>query len=136
MKKNWHLALAFALASGTPGAMCAPPNEVAARFALLAGNEDNARILVGALQAGTEFELTAAGIDRCDGPTTVKFPAVASRLGADETIATLLRVQALLAAAGITHPSTPELQSALFGGTVPGADGKRVEMAGVLRKKN
>ena len=137
MKKpaSWGVVLLLVHASIAAAGDIDAAEEIAARFAVLAGTESNARILVTALQAGKESQLTSAGVDKCDGAVTVKFPAAPRPLARDEVIAVLLRAQDALALAGITHPSSPELQSALFGGTVPGADGRRIELAGVLEKR-
>jgi len=108
---------------------------IAERFVTLAGSEENARILVNALHAGTEFHLTAAGVDKCDGASTLRFAPPASRLGWGDALAALALAQDMLARVGITHPSSPELQSALFGGGVAGVDGKKVVLKGVLSQR-
>ncbi len=133
MNRDRRRGMATAIAFSSTLAFSAPAEEVAARFALLAGNEDNARVLVLALQAGLAFELASAGIDKCDGAATLQFPAASRRLGPEETVATLVRAQASLGDAGISHPSTEELRSALFGGSVADANGRRVQLAGALQ---
>ena len=108
-------------------------SRIAARFKHLVGTEENARLLVKALHEGTEVELTTAGVDKCDGAAAMRMALPALRLTWGEATTVLAIAQEQLTRVGLTHPSTPELQSVLLGGSVTGADGQRVPLKGLLK---
>ena len=94
---------------------------IASDFTTLAGSKDNANALVRALRNGTPVTL---------GSTTFTPPT--GKMGWGNVFISLALAQSSLAQLGITKPTTAQLQAALMGGTVTGADGTTTTLKGVL----
>jgi hypothetical protein len=110
---------------------------VAAPFASFAGSTDNAIALATALRTGTPASLvtttTDANGNAVTATTTITPPTKPMGWGNVSHALALARVA--LANAGITEPTSADLQAALVGGDVTNADGKTVTLAGVLEQR-
>lgn len=93
---------------------------IAKEFTPLVGSEADAQKLVDGLRNGTPMTVGGATIAP-KGPT-----------GYGNVFITLALAQSSLAAAGITSPTAEQLNAALTGGTVTTADGKVVNLSGVM----
>lgn len=117
---------------------------IAADFTTLAGSKDNSLALVRALRNGTQVTLTttsapatgAGGTTGTSGTTatttTTSFTPPTGKMGWGNVFISLALAQNSLAQLGITKPTTAQLQAALVGGTVTGADGSTTTLKGVL----
>jgi hypothetical protein len=107
-------------------------NEIADDFATFAGSEANAQALVTGLRTGDEVTLTST----IDGQvTTTTFTPSTGLKGYGNVFISLALAQQELAAQGITHPTSAEIQAALNGVSVivgTGANAKTVQLSGVL----
>jgi hypothetical protein len=129
--------------------------KIAASFGTLAGSDANTLKLVQALRDGTAVKLTTTTSPintPTTGPVTAPGSAPAPTTGTGTTTTTtitpptgkmgwgnvfisLALAKDSLARAGITNPTTAQLQAALTGGDVVGADGKTVTMKGILQMR-
>lgn len=118
-------------------------NRIAADFITLAGSRSNATTLVTALRNGTTVTLTttsttggtSTGTSTGAGTTSTTFTSPTGRMGWGNVFISLALAQNVLTRAGITQPTSAELQAALMGGTVTGADGKTVTLTGILQQR-
>lgn len=129
-------------------------DKTASSFITLAGSKDNALALVTGLRNGTPITLTAAApagtttsIGTTTGSTTtggstgtgVTVPKGTTitpptgKMGWGNVFISLALAQKVLTQAGITNPTAAQLQTALMGGNLVGADGKTVAVKGVLQ---
>ena len=112
--------------------------QIASSFTALAGSRDNALALVRALRNGTAVTLTTttppttgtAGGSATT--TTTTFTPPTGRMGWGNVFISLALARDSLARIGITQPTPQQLQAALVGGSVTGADGSSVALRGVL----
>jgi hypothetical protein len=110
---------------------------VAAPFATFAGSTDNAVALATALRTGKQATLTSTST-ASDGTTVTTSTTLApptKPMGWGNVSHSLALAQFALTKAGVTQPTTADLQAALLGGDVAGADGKTVTLAGVLQQR-
>jgi hypothetical protein len=111
---------------------------IAADFTTLAGSRDNALALVRALRNGTQVTLTTTSTGTTTGTTTggttssVSFTPPTGKMGWGNVFISLALAQNSLAQLGITKPTSAQLQAALVGGSVTGADGTATTLKGVL----
>jgi hypothetical protein len=130
-------------AGGTATTAAASPgqtrvaNKFAAPFVSLAGSTENAAALANALRTGTAATLTYTSVDAkgVTTTTTVTITLPTKPMGWGNVSHSLALAQFALNQAGITHPTGPQLQAALLGGSVTTADGKTVALAGVLQQR-
>lgn len=102
---------------------------IAGKFADFAGSDENAKALVTGLHDGTAVTLTAT----VDGvASTTAFTPATGKLGYGSTALSLSLAEKSLVKAGITQPTPAQIVTALNGGTVTGANGAAVNLAGVL----
>lgn len=110
-------------------------NKIAADFTVLAGSRDNAVALVNALRNGTPATLTASTTGTGTGttpPADTTITPPTGKMGWGNVFISLALAQKVLTQAGITEPTAADLQAALLGGDIVGADGKTVTLQGVL----
>ena len=134
-------------------------NKTAASFVTLAGSQANALALVNGLRTGTPITLmapvtgagatgtatgtpagttsgTVPGSTSGTATTTTTGTTIApptGKMGWGNVFISLALAQKVLTQAGITTPTTAQLQTALLGGDLVGADGKTVTVKGVLQ---
>ena len=132
-------------------------NKTASSFTTLAGSTANALALVNGLRSGTPITLTAAtttgttgsagtttGTGSTTGTTTgattgtgtaagTTITPPTGKMGWGNVFISLSLAQKVLTQAGITQPTAAQLQTALLGGALTGADGKTTTMKGVLQ---
>jgi hypothetical protein len=99
-----------------------------ARFGDFAGSSANLTSLTTGLRSGTPFTLTGSG-------ETVTVATPTRPMGYGNITRSLDLASRELAAQGITDPTPKEIQAALTGGTVNGANGP-VTLQGVLTLRN
>lgn len=123
-------------------------NRIAADFITLTGSRDNATALVTALRNGTAITLTTtttggtatgtttgSGTSTGTDATSTTFTPPTGKMGWGNVFISLALAQNALTQAGITQPTSADLQAALMGGTVTGADGKTVTLTGILQQR-
>jgi hypothetical protein len=113
-------------------------NKIAGDFTLLAGSKENAYNLVTALRNGTEVKLTTTttGTGGGTGTTTsTTFDPPTGKMGWGNVSHSLALAQSVLKQAGITEPTAAQLQAALMGGEITGANGKVVTLEGILTQR-
>ncbi len=104
--------------------------KIAARYAAVAGSEENALALVLALRNGERVTLVSDA-DGASVPVTTIFELPTGRMGWDNVNIALALAKDSLARSGISFPTAEELESALIGGDVTGPHG-RTTLRGVL----
>jgi len=116
--------------------------KIASSFTKLAGSQDNALKLVQALRNGTSVTLTSTtstggtGTGTGTGGTTsTSFTPPTGKMGWGNVFISLALAQDQLARLGITDPTQAQLQAALMGCDVTGADGKTVTLKGILQMR-
>jgi hypothetical protein len=114
--------------------------KIAAFFTNLAGSKENAVALVTALRNGTAVSLTATTTGTGTGTgtgttTTTTFTPPTGKMGWGNVKIALALAQDALLRAGITNPTSAQLQTALMGGTITKADGTTVTLKGVLQMR-
>jgi hypothetical protein len=122
--------------------------KIASSFTKLAGSQDNALKLVQALRNGTSVTLTSTtstggtgtgtrtGTGTGTGGTTsTSFTPPTGKMGWGNVFISLALAQDQLARLGITDPTQAQLQAALMGGDVTGADGKTVTLKGIVQMR-
>jgi hypothetical protein len=125
--------------------------KIASSFTKLAGSQDNALKLVQALRNGTAVTLststtstggtgtgTATGTGTgtgTGGTTSTSFTPPTGKMGWGNVFISLALAQDQLARLGVTDPTQAQLQAALMGGDVTGADGKTVTLKGILQMR-
>jgi hypothetical protein len=110
---------------------------VAGPFATLAGSRENAVALATALRNGTPVTLTYASTIE-GGEATATTTTITPRtkpMGWGNVSHALALARFSLAQAGVTNPTGSELNAALVGGTITGADGSSVPLSGVLQQR-
>lgn len=126
---------------GSTGAITAPgqvrvARMVASPFATLAGSQDNAVALATALRTGTPATLTSTStVDGKPVTTTTTITPPTKAMGWGNVSHALALAQYSLAQAGVAQPTAADLQAALVGGSVTTADGKSIQLAGVLQQR-
>lgn len=123
---------AVALASIAPASAAGADPElqsalrIAARYASLAGSEDNALALALALRSGTPVRLCDDGLDfaRIEPP-----PRAMAWRTVDESLAA---ARDALLKLGVARPTIEQLRAVLTGGELTDADGKPLAFPGVL----
>src|SRR5258708_3812606 len=81
---------------------------------------------------GTGTGTTGTGTGTGTSTTTTSFTPPTGKMGWGNVFISLALAQDVLTRAGITNPTAAQLQAALVGGDVTGADGKTVTLKGVL----
>ena len=118
--------------------------KIASSFTKLAGSQDNALKLVQALRNGSSVTLTAPASSGgtgtgtgtgTGGTTTTSFTPPTGKMGWGNVFISLALAQDQLKRLGITDPTQAQLQAALMGGDVTGADGKTVTLKGILQMR-
>jgi hypothetical protein len=103
-------------------------DRIVADFKSLAGSEANATALVTGLRNGTGIAITSGG-------TTSTFTPATGKMGWGNVFISLAVAQAELKAAGISSPTSAQIQAALNGGTVTTSDGKTVTLQDILAQR-
>ena len=131
-------------------------NKIAASFAILAGSKENSLALVNGLRNGNVITLTSVpptgtttappktagtgttgatgttvGLSTTSTSTTITPPT--GKMGWGNVFISLALAQKVLTQAGITNPTAAQLNIALNGGELTGADGKTTTVKGVLQ---
>lgn len=103
--------------------------ELTEKFTGLAGSADNATALVTGLRNGSDIKL----VTTVNGTaTTTTFQPATGKLGYGNVFIALALAQSDLKEAGITNPTSAQLEAALNGGSVAVGD-KTVALDGVLK---
>jgi hypothetical protein len=103
-------------------------------FSTFAGSDTNSRSLVTGLRNGTAVTLDQVTLN-ADGTTSTSvttFQPATGKMGYGNVKIALSLAEASLTKAGITNPTTAEIDAALNGGTLLMADGTTVDLKGVL----
>ncbi|MGE0355625.1 MAG: hypothetical protein AB7P08_01795 [Burkholderiales bacterium] len=108
---------------------------LASSFATVAGSRENALALVNALRNGTEVTLLAAPEGGAGDPVATTFTPPTKPMGWGNVSHSLALAQDSLARLGIANPTSADLQAALLGGEVTGADGSAVSLRGILQMR-
>jgi hypothetical protein len=106
---------------------------LAARFAHLAGSDENAMALVLALHSGSTVQLAAFEGEAGALPEMIALEVPTPAMSWADVRTTLLNVQDQLVRAGILRPTIEQLQAALMGGEIASPDGRPVPLRGVLQ---
>lgn len=110
--------------------------KIASSFGNLAGSDANTLKLVQALRNGTAVTLTTTTSGTGTGTTsTATITPPTGKMGWGNVFISLALAKDALARVGITNPTTAQLQAALTGGEVVGADGKTVALKGILQMR-
>jgi hypothetical protein len=104
--------------------------KISADFSAFAGSTSNADALVGDLRNGAPITLTATDAKGVTTSTTFQPPT--GRMGYGNVFISLALAKQQLAGLGITQPTAAQIQAALAGGTVTGANGQTTTLSGVL----
>ena len=120
-------------ASGEPAAV----DKMSSSFSDLAGSQSNARALVTGLRSGTDVTLSSPTTEGAPSTSTTFTPKT-GKMGYGNTYIALGLAQESLKQAGITNPTSADLQAALNGGTVTTGSGetaKTVTFSGILTQR-
>jgi len=104
-------------------------------FTTFAGSNTNAQALVNGLSSGSSITLTETVAGTNGAPsttTTTTFTPDTGKMGYGNVRIALSLAEASLTKAGITDPTSAELEAALNGGTLVLADGTSIDLKGVL----
>ena len=104
--------------------------KISSDFSSFAGSTSNADALVGGLRNGTPITLTAT--DAKGVTTSTTFSPPTGKMGYGNVYTSLALAKQQLAGLGITQPTAAQIQAALAGGTVTGANGQTTTLSGVL----
>ena len=104
--------------------------KIATDFSSFAGSTPNADALVGGLRNGTVITLSST--DAKGVTTSTTFTPPTGKMGYGNVYTSLALAKQQLAGLGITDPSAQQIQAALAGGTVTGANGQSTTLTGVL----
>lgn len=104
--------------------------KIAADFADFAGSRENAEALAAGLRNGAEISLTGAA------GGTATFTPPTGHMGNGNVYKSLALAKQQLASIGITDPTPEQIQTALMGGTVSGADGTSHQLDGILQMRS
>lgn len=103
-------------------------------FRTFAGSTANSDALVKGLRQGTPITLSSTS---STGTTTSNtFTAPTGKMGYGNVFITLSLAQQQLTNAGITQPTTQQIQASLLGGTVTTASGQTVNLSGVAQMRS
>jgi hypothetical protein len=116
------------LASSQGGAKVS--GKISSDFLEFAGSPANADGLVGGLRTGTPITLSST--DAKGVTTSTTFTPPTGKMGYGNVYTSLALAKQQLAGLGITDPSAQQIQAALVGGTVIGANGQATTLTGVL----
>lgn len=112
--------------------------QIANQYSEWAGSSTNAQSLVNGLRNGTPITLQPTALS--DSPTNgVTFTAPTQPMGWGNVTKALSLARADLAAAGITNPTPPQLQTALTGGDIivrQGTGTQTTHIDGILTMRN
>ena len=103
---------------------------ISSDFLQFSGSSANADGLVGGLRAGTPITLSST--DAKGVTTSTTFTPPTGKMGYGNVYTSLALAKQQLAGLGITDPSAQQIQAALVGGTVIGANGQSTALTGVL----
>lgn len=104
--------------------------KISSDFSGFAGSTANADALVGGLRNGTVVTLSST--DAKGVTTSTAFTPPTGKMGYGNVYTSLALAKQQLAGLGITDPSAQQIQAALVGGTVIGANGQSTTLTGVL----
>lgn len=104
--------------------------KIGSDFSAFAGSTSNADALVGGLRTGTAITLTSTDVQGVTTSTTFTPPT--GKMGYGNVYTSLALAKQQLAGLGITDPTAQQIQAALVGGTVTGANGQSTTLTGVL----
>lgn len=104
--------------------------KISSDFSGFAGSTANADALVGGLRNGTAVTLSST--DAKGVTTSTAFTPPTGKMGYGNVYTSLALAKQQLAGLGITDPSAQQIQAALVGGTVIGANGQSTTLTGVL----
>jgi len=110
--------------------------KVASGFAALAGSEDNAVALVGALHDGTSARLLCVDEEFPSAvPDILVFDPPTGPMGWNDVRMALMLARDALRRHLVYHPTPEQLQAVLLGGEITTRAGKVVTLRGVLRMR-
>ncbi len=115
-------------AAGGSGTSAVYLKRTATRFDSFTGSTENTDSLASGLRSGSEVTLTGSG-------ETVTFTPPTKPMGYGNVTRAMDLAQRQLAAAGYTEPTPTQIDIALNGGTITGADGTTTTYAGVLQQR-
>jgi hypothetical protein len=104
---------------------------ISSDFLDFSGSPTNADGLVGGLRNGTAITLSSTNADGVITSTTTFTPPT-GKMGYGNVYTSLALAKQQLAELGITQPTALEIEAALMGGTVIGANGQPTKLTGVL----
>jgi len=104
--------------------------KISSDFLDFSGSPANADGLVGGLRSGTPITLSST--DAKGVTTSTTFTPPTGKMGYGNVYTSLALAKQQLAGLGITDPSAQQIQAALVGGTVVGANGQATALTGVL----
>lgn len=104
--------------------------KIATDFSGFAGSTSNAGALVGGLRNGTAITLSSTDAKRVTTSTTFTPPT--GKMGYGNVYISLALAKQQLTGLGITDPTAQQIQAAMVGGTVTGANGQTTTLTGVL----
>lgn len=107
--------------------------KVAAPFATMAGSPENAVALATALRTGTTATLSYGSAN--GNATTQTLVPPTRPMGWGNVKHALALAQYSLSQSGVSNPTAADLQAALLGGSITGADGNTVSLTGVLGQR-
>lgn len=110
---------------------------VAAPFATVAGSPENALALAASLRTGTPATITSTSTDASGATvtTSTSITPPTKPMGWGNVSHALALATTALSNAGVTNPTTADVQAALLGGNVTTPDGKTVALTGVLQQR-
>ncbi len=103
---------------------------ISSDFSAFAGSTANADSLVSGLRSGSAITLTST--DAQGATTSTTFTPPTGQMGYGNVYTSLALAKQQLAALGVTDPTAQQIQAALVGGTVTGANGQTTTLTGVL----
>ena len=105
-------------------------SKISSDFSSFAGSTANADALVAGLRSGNAITLTST--DPKGVTTSTTFTPPTAQMGYGNVYTSLALARQQLAGLGITDPTAQQIQAALVGGTVTGANGQTTTLTGVL----
>jgi len=104
--------------------------KIASDFGDFAGSTSNADALVGGLRNG--IAVTLSSTDAKGVTTSTTFTPPTGKMGYGNVYTSLALAKQQLVGLGITDPTAQQIQAALVGGSVTGANGQTTTLSGVL----
>ena len=105
-------------------------SRISSDFSTFAGSTANSSSLVSGLRNGTG--ITLSSVDAKGATTTTTFTPSTGKMGYGNVFISLGLAQQQLTGLGITQPTAQDIQAALVGGNVTGANGQTTTLTGVL----